>query len=128
MTVGGVHLCSAIMWAYISDSGSLGVVQEGDQVVGGVRDGGAEDSGDVAAPETDSELERFAALVLRRGDEVLVGHLHDVLVCRELHHGVCTEDGEAQFGRIICRVWMLSENEKGCTYKESVAPKEEQVL
>ena len=130
VTVGGLHLRSA-MWAYISDSGSLGVVQEGDQVVGGVRDGGAEDSGDVAAPEADSELERFAALVLRRGDEVLVGHLDDVLVCRELHHGVCavcTEDGEAQFGKIICRVWMLSETENACTYKESVAPKEEQVL
>ena len=124
--MGGVHLRSA-MRAYVSDGGSLGVVQEGDQVVGGVRDGGAEDSGDVAAPEADSELERFAALVLRRGDEVLVGHLDDVLVCRELHHGVCTEDG-AQFRKIICRVWMLSETENACTYKESVAPKEEQVL
>lgn len=77
------------MWTYISNGGSLGVVEEGNQVVCRVRNGGAEDSGDVAAPEAYAELERFATLILWRRDEVLVGHLHDVLVCRELHHGVC---------------------------------------
>lgn len=80
-----------VQWrTYISNCGSLGVVQERHQVVCRVRDGGAENSGDVAAPEAYPELERLAALILRRGDEVLVGHLHDVLVRRELHHGVCT--------------------------------------
>lgn len=102
--MGRLNLCSA-MWTYISYSSSLGVVEERDQVVGRVGDGGAEYSGDVAAPETDSELQRFAALVLWRWDEVLVGHLHDVLVRRELHHGVCTErGGEFQFGKPICKL------------------------
>ena len=85
------------MWTYISDGGSLGVVEERNQVVCRVRNGSAEDSGDVAAPEANSELERFATLILWSGDEVLVGHLHDVLVCRELHHGVCTAQRSGKF-------------------------------
>jgi hypothetical protein len=39
---------------------------------------------------------------------VLVGHLHDVLVCRELHHGVCTaqrSQGEVQLGKLMmCKI------------------------
>lgn len=72
--------------AYVADGGSLGVVEERDEIIGWVRDDCAEDTGDVAAGKAYAELELLAALVLGLGDGVLVDHLHHSLKGRKLHH------------------------------------------
>ena len=43
------ELRSCYTKAYISNSGAFGVVEEGDEIVSGMRDDGAEDTGNVAA-------------------------------------------------------------------------------
>ena len=56
----------------VSHSGALLGVELGHEVIRRVRDGGAEDSGNVAGGKADSELLGLGALVLGLGDSVLV--------------------------------------------------------
>lgn len=76
--------------AYITHCSSLGVVQERDQVVSWMRDNGTEDSSNVTTSETDTQLERLAALRLRNRNSVLVDHFNNGLKGGKLHHSIWT--------------------------------------
>ena len=66
----------------------LRLAQLRNERVGGVRDDGADDTGQVTGRERDAELRRFAVCVLRLGKDVRVEVLHDLLEAEELGHRV----------------------------------------
>ena len=66
----------------------LSLAHEGDKLVSGVGDYGADDTGEVTGGEGDTELRRLAVCVLGLGEDVGVEELHDVLEEVEFSHGV----------------------------------------
>jgi hypothetical protein len=91
-------------------------VELADQVVCGLTHDGAEDPGDVAGNEGNTQLLLLGALRLGLGDHVLVQGLHRVFEACKLHHGVgdlATPEGldalvEPAFG--VFSVFGASEN------------------
>jgi hypothetical protein len=71
-----------------ADASLGGLVELGHEGVCGVRDDGAENTGDVTGGEGDSELSGLAVGVLGVGEHVGVEGLDGALEGGELHHGV----------------------------------------
>jgi len=62
--------------------------QFGEDGVGGVRHDGAEDTGEVARSEGDSQLGGLAVVLLSLGEDVVVEELHEPLESHKLDDGV----------------------------------------
>lgn len=76
---------------HITNSSTLGVVEERDKVVSWMRNNGAEDSSNVSTGKAHAKLERLAALLLWCGDRVFVEQLHNGLKGCKLHHCICND-------------------------------------
>lgn len=90
-------------WTHIANSGSLGIVEEGNEVISRVWNNCTQYTCNISCCKTHSKLLIFAALIFGGWNGVFVDHLHNSLKRSKFHHCVwhkpksmCECEGEDQ--------------------------------